>query len=71
MEDVVDAFESLLGADSKVSGECFEIGPKGGAVSRKGAEYLDDESRVLCELLEGRGRVLQRPEGERVEKAGG
>ena len=50
LDRVVEAFESLLGV-SDVSGEIFEVGPNGGYQVRKAAEYLNEESRLACDML--------------------
>ncbi|KIW48655.1 hypothetical protein, variant [Exophiala oligosperma] len=63
IEGVVDVFEKLLG-DSPTSGECFEVGPNyktQGAVPRKAPEFLDKESKRVCELIEKRSHKLHEP----------
>lgn len=63
IEGVVDAFERLI--DSDESGECFESGPnyaKGqGMVTPKFIQYVDKESKEVFDMLEQRGKPLQRP----------
>jgi len=53
---VVEAFEHLL--DTDVSGECVEVGPRGGYARRAPAEYLDRESETVMELVHERSRKL-------------
>ena len=60
IDGVVQAFESMLG-DNMVSGEIFEIPPKGGYVVRKAPEYLDKASETVCEKLYHRARPMQQP----------
>lgn len=60
VKNVIDAFESFL--DSDISGECLEVGPKGGHKARAPAEYLDLESGKVMELIHERSAPLQRPE---------
>lgn len=63
IEGVVETLEKLLG-DNATSGECFEVGPNyktQGAVPKKPAEYLDEESERICGLLHQRGRALHQP----------
>lgn len=57
MESVVEAFESFLGA-SDTSGEILEVGPNEGFRRRSPADYLDEKSMRVCELLHERGRPL-------------
>lgn len=63
IEGVIETFEKLLGSD-KTSGEIFEIGPhykSEGAKPRKAAEYLDQESEKVFDMLYERGRPLHQP----------
>ncbi|KAK4995925.1 hypothetical protein LTR66_004363 [Elasticomyces elasticus] len=60
MDGVVEAYESMLGS-SDVSGELFEVGPKGGYKTRPAQEYLDEPSEKVCELLYHRAHPLQQP----------
>lgn len=60
IKGVIDAFESFLNSD--ISGECMEVGPKGGFQARKAAEYLDEESGRVMDLIHERSRPLQGPE---------
>ena len=63
IEGVIETFEKLLGSNN-TSGEIFEIGPNyknQGAVPRKGADYLDEESEKVFEMLYERGRPLHQP----------
>lgn len=53
---VVDAFESFI--DSDISGECMEVGPNGGFVKRAPAEYLDDKSKEVMDLIYERSHPL-------------
>lgn len=59
MKGVIDAFESFL--DGDISGECMEVGPKGGFQQRAPAEHLDAESGKVMALLYHRGHPLHEP----------
>lgn len=59
IDGVIKAFEDMLG-ENDVSGEIFEVGPRGDQV-RKATEYMDKESGEVCDLLSHRGRPLQLP----------
>lgn len=56
VENLIKVFDSLLGAN-EVSGETFEVGPVG-TQSRPVPDYMDDETKELCEILLDRGRPL-------------
>lgn len=56
MDGVLDAFAQMISSGD--SGKVYECGPKGGWVEKEGAEYLDEESRKCCVLLEERARHL-------------
>ena len=56
MSDLTGVFESLLGSDGR-SGLIFECGPNGPNV-RDVAEYVDEDSQVLGDLLLERARPL-------------
>ncbi|KIW19955.1 hypothetical protein PV08_00530 [Exophiala spinifera] len=63
IEGVVDVFEKLLG-QSPTSGECFEVGPNyktQGAVVRQAHDFIDEESKRVCELIGKRSHKLQQP----------
>lgn len=60
MQGVIEAFEAMLGSN-EVSGELFEVGPKGGFKIREPPEYLDEPSKKVCELLYHRAHVLHEP----------
>ena len=60
IDGVIQAFEWMLG-DNMVSGEIFEIPPKGGFVKRDPPAYLDKQSEDVCEALYHRARPLQQP----------
>lgn len=60
LKGVIDAFESFL--DSDVSGECMEVGPKGGFKAKPAAEYADEESKRVMDLIHERSAPLQAPE---------
>ena len=60
IKGVIDAFESFL--DSDISGECMEVGPKGGFVKREAQAYLDEESGKVMDLIHERSAPLQAPE---------
>ena len=61
MEDLTDAFASLLG-DSKVSGECFEILPKEGYRIKEATPFTDKETEVIMnDYLNNRAHVLHEP----------
>jgi hypothetical protein len=57
MSDLIGVFDSLLGADGR-SGLVFECGPNGPRV-REEVDYLDEETKILCDLLLERARPLQ------------
>lgn len=57
MDGVLDAFMQMIGSGE--SGKVYECGPNGGWVEKEGAEFLDEESRKCCVLLEGRARYLR------------
>ncbi|KAH7408656.1 hypothetical protein DE146DRAFT_629549 [Phaeosphaeria sp. MPI-PUGE-AT-0046c] len=56
MDGLLDAFTEMI--RSGESGKVYECGTRGGWVERKGVEYLDDESKKCCVLLEERARAL-------------
>lgn len=56
IEGVLDAFQEMIGSGD--GGKVYECGTRGGWVERKGAEYLDEESRRCCDLLKERGMQL-------------
>lgn len=56
----MDAFESFLNSD--VSGECMEVGPKGGFQAKQVPDYLDEESGRVMEMIHERSLPLQGPE---------
>jgi hypothetical protein len=58
MSDLIGVFESLLGSDGR-SGLIFECGPNGPSL-RDGADYVDEDSKVLCDLLHERARPLHK-----------
>lgn len=60
MQGLIEAYESMLG-DSDVSGEIFEVGPRGGYSIKTAPEYLDAESKEVIDLLHERGHPLQEP----------
>lgn len=60
VQGVIDAFESFL--DSDVSGECMEVGPKGGFTAKAPTEYLDEESKRVMDMIHERSLPLQGPE---------
>ncbi|KAK5013753.1 hypothetical protein LTR39_003497 [Cryomyces antarcticus] len=60
MDGLIKAFESMLGS-SDVSGEIFEVPPKGSYKIRAAPEYLDEPSERLCQLLERRSHHLHEP----------
>lgn len=60
MKGVVDAFESFL--DSDTSGECMEVGPKGGFSAKAPPPYLDKESERVMDMIYRRAHVLHEPE---------
>ena len=63
IEGVVDAFERLLGSND-TSGEVFEIGPhwkEQGPVKKDPAEYLDEDSKKILDLIHERSHSLHRP----------
>jgi hypothetical protein len=57
MSDLIGVFESLLGTDNR-SGLVFECGPNGPKV-REEPEHLDEETKILCDLLFERAKPLQ------------
>lgn len=57
IQDVVDAFVSFV--DNNLSGECAEVGPKGGFVLRAPTEYLDRESGEVVKYIAEGHRHLQ------------
>jgi hypothetical protein len=62
MESLIEVFESLLGTN-KATGEIYEVGPKG-IQDRPEVEYMDDETKELCELLLERATPLQEAKKE-------
>lgn len=56
MDGLLDAFKTIL--DSNCSGEIFECGPTGGWTKREAINYLDEESEIVCKMLNVRGRTL-------------
>lgn len=54
MSGVLEAFKAMLG-DSKVSGECFEVGHNGGFTIKPPPEYSDETSRKSLELISQNG----------------
>lgn len=64
MKGVVDAFESFLESDT--SGECMEVGPKGGFSAKAPTPYLDPESEKVMEMIYHRAHPLHEAEGVEV-----
>ena len=62
VENIVAAFEGLLGADQR-SGECIEVGPKGMRSVRE-PEFMDQETEDSFKLLIDRARPLHLPGGQ-------
>lgn len=60
MKGVVDAFESTLEGDT--SGECLEVGPKGGFSAKAPAPHLDKESTRVLDMIYHRAHPLHEPE---------
>ena len=60
LKGVVDAFESFL--DNDTSGECMEVGPKGGFQAKDPTPHLDKESTRVLDMIYERSHRLHEPE---------
>ena len=57
IENVVSAVEGLL--QGRESGQCVEVGPRGTRATKQ-QEWMDQETRVSCEMLHERARALHK-----------
>jgi NAD(P)-dependent dehydrogenase (short-subunit alcohol dehydrogenase family) len=56
METLMEQFQGLMGANNR-NGLIVECGPNGAAL-RDQVEYMDEKSKLACDMLEARGEKL-------------
>jgi hypothetical protein len=58
MESMIQIFDSLLGSDPR-NGCIFECGPRG-VILREAPDYMDEETKEACNLIQERSIVMHR-----------